>query len=203
TDWQGHQPDPELETQVQALWFEPSPGDTTTDEFLVSEHQAGTLYLRFECRYRELFVFEDSDANGRRDHLWDRDVAEAFVQPCPLDGEGFRDVAQPDGSYAEFEIAPNGMWIDLHISPLGRRDLKSGLTRSVHIDERQRMWMAELAIPLGALTSRFDPGIPWRVNFYRVEGKREPRRYLAWQPTGTPQPNFHVPRAFGILRFKL
>jgi alpha-galactosidase len=39
------------------------------------------------------------------------------------------------------------------------------------------------------------------VNFYRVEGPQEPRAYLAWRPTKTPQPNFHVPSAFGKLRF--
>ena len=32
------------------------------------------------------FLFEDSDPNGRRDHLWDRDVAEAFLQPDPSRG---------------------------------------------------------------------------------------------------------------------
>ncbi len=40
-----------------------------------------------------------------------------------------------------------------------------------------------------------------RVNFYRVEGEAEPRFYSAWRPTNTPQPNFHVPEAFGALVF--
>ena len=106
-------------------------------------------------------------------------------------------------SYAEFEVAPNGMWIDLDISPTGRRDLNSGLTRSVHVETQSKIWTAELAIPLSALTARFDPNISWRANFYRIEGKCEPRSYLAWRPTGTPQPNFHVPGAFGTLCFEL
>jgi alpha-galactosidase len=155
-----------------------------------------TLYLRFACRYRELFVFEDSDANGRRDHLWDRDVAEAFLQPDP---------SRPR-YYKEFEVGPNGMWIDLDIAPRdvfpeGLSDLKSGLRRSVWLDPEQRTWAAELAIPITALTANFDPAAVWRANFYRVEGPQEPRFYSAWQPTHTPQPNFHVPSAFGKLRF--
>jgi alpha-galactosidase len=40
------------------------------------------------------------------------------------------------------------------------------------------------------------------VNFFRVEGKEEPRGYYAWRPTHTPQPNFHVPSAFGSMRFE-
>lgn len=172
-DWQGNNADPPRETEVRVLW---SPE---------------MLYLRFMCRYRELFVFADSDPNGRRDHLWDRDVAEAFLQPPPAVGK----------NYKEFEVAPNGMWIDLDIFPEGLADLKSGLTRSVFVDAAKRVWTAEVAIPMKSLTAHFDAAQPWRANFYRVEGKAEPRKYLAWQPTDTAQPNFHVPEKFGNLRF--
>lgn len=172
-DWQGQNPDPQRETTIRVLW---SPQ---------------MLYLRFECHYRELFVFEDSDANGRRDHLWDRDVAEAFLQPD----------ASRERYYKEFEVSPNGMWIDLDIFPGGPADLKSGLQRSVSLNGESRTWTAELAIPMSALTPHFDPKAIWRANFYRVEGPNEPRAYLAWQPTHTPKPNFHVPAAFGTLRF--
>ena len=173
SDWQGEEPDPGRETTVRVLWTR------------------RTLYLRFECRYRELHVFADAEPNGRRDHLWDRDVVEAFLQPDP----------SRERFYREFEVSPNGMWIDLDISPKGLADLSSGLQRSVFLDEKAHIWAAELAIPLKALTSNFDSNAVWRANFFRVEGTKEPRTYLAWQPTGTPQPNFHVPKAFGRLRF--
>jgi len=174
-DWQGRNSDPGLETEARVLW---SPS---------------ALYLRFVCRYRDLFFFEDSDPDGRRDHLWDRDVAEAFLQPP--------DAASPR-FYKEFEVAPNGMWIDLDISPRGLKDLESRLTRSVYLDRSSQIWSAELAIPMQPLTAAFDATKSWRANFYRVEGKTEPRRYMAWQPTCTPEPNFHVPQAFGELRFR-
>jgi alpha-galactosidase len=174
TDWQGKNPDPGRETKVRVLW---------------SDH---TLYLRFETQYRDLFLFDDSDANGRRDHLWDRDVAEAFLQPHPA----------REHYYREFEVSPNGMWIDLDIFPGGLADLKSGLQRSVFLNRESRTWAAELAIPFTALTSHFDPTAIWRANFYRIEGTKEPRTYLAWQATRTPEPNFHVPSAFGTLRFE-
>jgi alpha-galactosidase len=174
SDWQGKNRDPALETEVRVLWSPVS------------------LYLRFVCRYHELFVFEDSEPNGRCNHLWDRDVAEAFLQPDP----------SIERCYKEFEVAPNGMWIDLDISLSGLADLKSGLTRSVHVDAERKTWSAELAIPMRCLTASFDPRMVWGANFYRVEGKVEPRQYIAWQPTHTPQPNFHVPNAFGTLRFE-
>ena len=93
------------------------------------------------------------------------------------------------------------MWIDLDISPAGPADLKSGMQRSVWLDESARIWSAELAIPIRSITANFDPSAEWRVNFYRVEGQTEPRFYSAWRPTNTPQPNFHVPAAFGSFRF--
>lgn len=173
SDWQGKNPDPGLETEVRALW------------------SASDLYLRFACRYRDLYVFDDWNANGRRDHLWDRDVAEAFLQPEP----------SPERYYKEFEVAPNGMWIDLDINPSGLDDLQSGLARSVHVDEVTRVWAAELKLPFRSLVPEFDSSKVWRANFYRIEGQREPRQYMAWQPTFTPQPNFHVPEAFGTFRF--
>jgi alpha-galactosidase len=173
SDWQGQNADPQRETHVRVLW---------------SQHH---LYLRFDCRYRDLYCFDDSDPNGRRDHLWERDVVEAFLQPEPA-REGF---------YREFEVSPNGMWVDLDIFPGGLANLKSGLQRSVALDEASHTWGAELAIPTKALTANFDSEMIWRANFFRVEGEQEPRAYLAWQPTHTPQPNFHVPAAFGKLRF--
>jgi alpha-galactosidase len=172
-DWQGKILDPARQTQVRVLW---------------SERE---LYLRFECHYHELYVFEDSEPSGRRDHLWDRDVAEAFLQPDP----------SREHFYREFEVSPNGMWIDLDIFPGGLSDLKSGLQRSAMIDQQSKMWVAELAIPLSALSRDFDPSKTWRANFYRIEGSKEPRTYFAWQPTLTPTPNFHVPSTFGKLRF--
>ena len=173
SDWQGRKPSPERTTTVRALW------------------SADTLYLRFECRYRELTVFSESDPNGRRDHLWDRDVAETFLQPDP----------SRQRFYKEFEVSPNGMWIDLDLGTGELIDLKSGLHRSAVIDEKARVWAAELAIPMKALTPKFDPKAEWRVNFFRVEGAEEPRYYSAWQPTHTAEPNFHVPQVFGRMRF--
>jgi alpha-galactosidase len=173
SDWRGENHDPARETEARLLW---SPQ---------------TLYLHFAVKFRSITVFTDSDADGRRDQMWDRDVAEAFFQPP----------GSPPRCYKEFEISPTGQWIDLDIAPGVKRDLQSGLRRQATIDEAARIWRAELAIPLSCLVKNFDPSLEWRVNFYRVEGPAEPRFYSAWRPTMTPQPNFHVPEAFGRLTF--
>jgi alpha-galactosidase len=173
-DWQGKNEDPGRKTEARLLW--------TPDVLLV----------RFLARYRSLTVFADAAPNGRRDQLWERDVAEVFLQPVGSEGR----------HYKEFEVSPNGFWIDLDIAQGEKRDLKSGLKRRVRIDEKRKIWKAELALPIKRLTARFNPAGAWRVNFYRVEGPSEPRFYSAWRPTGTPVPNFHVPESFGTLVFE-
>jgi alpha-galactosidase len=174
SDWQGKNADAHRQTEVRLLW---------TSEF---------VYLKFVARYRCITVFENADADGRRDKLWDRDVAEVFLQP---------DSQQPR-RYKEFEVSPNGFWIDLEISNGALQHIKSDLQRRVSINKPKKTWTAELAIPMKSLTQTFDPASAWRVNFFRVEGPTEPRFYSSWQPTNTPQPNFHVPGRFGYLKFK-
>ena len=174
-DWQGNNPDSHRETEVALLW---------TPE---------TLFLRYRCRFRTITVFPAADnPSGRRDHLWDRDVAEVFIQPNP---------ALPR-NYFEFEVSPNGFWIDLEIRPGELIHLESGLKSRVHCSEPQKLWFAELALPLRSLIESFDPAAAWRINFFRVEGASEPRFYSSWRPTNSPQPNFHVPASFGTLVFR-
>jgi alpha-galactosidase len=173
-DWRGLQADPGRSTEVRLLW----------------NHE--TLFLKFRAHFRELHVFSDARPDGWRDELWERDVAEAFLQP------GDRDPLV----YKELEVSPNGYWIDLNISHGEKTEMRSGLRRRVAINEREHIWTAELAVPMRSLTPSFDPAKDWRVNFYRVEGTKEPRFYSAWSPTMTPAPNFHVPAAFGHLVFR-
>lgn len=173
-DWRGEHRDPQRGTEVRLLW------------------NTQTLYVRFFSRYRELHVFPDAKDNGWRDELWERDVAEAFLQPDASDAR----------VYKELEVSPNGYWIDLNISHSKKEEMRSGLRRRVILDPAALTWTAELAVPMRSLTTEFDPKRSWRANFFRVEGKAEPRFYSAWSPTLTPAPNFHVPEAFGHLVFR-
>jgi alpha-galactosidase len=172
-DWRGQRADRQRSTEVRLLWNE------------------RTLFLRFVARYRELHVFPDARADGWLDELWERDVAEAFLQPDASDAR----------VYKELEVSPNGFWIDLNIAHGEKEEMRSGLRRRVAQDAEARTWTAELAVPMRSLTPAFDPKRSWRANFFRVEGKVEPRFYAAWSPTLTPEPNFHVPEAFGQLVF--
>ena len=173
-NWRGENPEPGRATEVRLLW---------TQE---------TLFLRFLAHYQTLNIYGEARSDGWRDQLWDRDVVEVFLQPDPADPL----------VYKEFEVGPNGFWIDLNISHGGKEELRSGLKRRVVLDEQRKTWTAELAIPMKSLVPTFEANRDWRVNFYRVEGAAEPRFYSAWSATYSEAPNFHVPAAFGKLIFQ-
>lgn len=173
-DWQGQNADPGRATEVQLLW--------TPD----------TLFVRFQAKYQNITVFPNAREDGWRDELWNRDVAEAFLQPDSRD----------PWKYKEFEVSPNGFWIDLEIANRGHTELHSKLRRRVVQDTQAKTWTAELAIPMPSLTPHFDARESWHANFFRVEGEAEPRFYSAWSPTYSREPNFHVPGAFGKLVFR-
>ncbi len=170
-DWQGRNADPQRQTEARLIW------------------DCDSLYVRFRSSYREIYVYPGE--RTRRDQLWLRDVAEIFLR---------RGNDEP-GHYLEFEISPNGDWLDLGISPGSKRDLECDLRSRVEVDHKLRVWIAALAIPMDCFTREFDPGEVWRLNLFRVEGAEPHRFYSSWQPTFTPKPNFHVPDAFGELRF--
>lgn len=173
SDWQAKSADPERSTEVRVLWSQ------------------AALYLRFRCNYRELYTYGDANSSRRKQHLWERDVAEAFLQPDHF-GEHF---------YKEFEVSPNGLWLDLDVFTSSDADLHSGIRALANVDPAQHVWTAQVFIPMRAITPRFNPHSAWRANFFRVEGREPNRAYLAWRPTHTPQPDFHKHEAFGLLRF--
>ena len=154
------------------------------------------LCVRFVCRQAEPLIRSDAT---RVEHktlgLWDRDVCEIFVAA---------DAGNPH-RYLEFEAAPTGEWLDLSIEHrAGERatdwEFNSGMSAAARIGEG--VITIALRVPWSAFGRAPQPDERWRVNLFRCVGAGPERGYLAWQPTCTPQPDFHVPSAFGWLSFK-
>jgi predicted TIM-barrel fold metal-dependent hydrolase len=163
---------PEIATDVRALWSE------------------NFLYLGYKCPYTKLTVFEPPQRDKERIGLWDRDVVEAFI------GDDFRNL----GRYTEFEIAPTNERLDLKLDPPDKDfGWESGFESAVKINEAERVWTAEVRIPLKKLSSaKPAAGTRWRLNLYRCD--RAHNAFLAWNPTFTN--SFHAPERFGSLVFE-
>lgn len=153
------------------------------------------LYVRFEANQDEpLVISEKPKLSSKTNGLWDRDVCEIFLAPNP---EQFR-------RYFEFEVAPTGEWIDLGIHQMPDKretdwDYSSGMQTFAKIEDN-KIWLA-MKIEWNAFGRTPKNGEKWKGNIFRCVGSGETRGYLAWQPTLTEVPGFHVPEKFVDFQF--
>ncbi len=175
--WSGQRAPAERRAEVRLCWSEKG------------------LHALFDCQQHEPLVVSNAARTDKKSlGLWDRDVCEIFVAP---------DSTNPS-IYFEFEAAPSGEWLDLglQVKPSGREtewDYSSGMKTGSIIEEDR--FLTLFTIPWSPRIPQPKAGDVWRVNLFRCVGLHPTNRYLAWIPTKTPEPNFHVPEAFGWLRF--
>ena len=153
------------------------------------------LYVRFEAAQNEpLILSETPNLKTKTRGLWDRDVCEIFLAPKR---EDFR-------HYFEFEVAPNGEWIDLGIyqkpdERITDWNYKSGMQSAAKIEKDNDF--ITLKVEWKAFAKTPKTGDVWLGNIMRCVGAGATRGYLTWQPTFTKEPSFHVPEKFGEFEF--
>lgn len=169
-------PQPAYKTEVRTRW--------TTQN----------LYILFVCPYEELNLKPSPNSSTETNELWNWDVAEAFI------GADFNQIRR----YKEFELSPQGEWVDLDIdldkpNHAGGWRWNSGLTVSARIDKAARIWYGAMRIPYSAIDTRqASPGNTLRINFFRCQGPTATRHLIAWQPPMSH--TFHVPERFGTIK---
>jgi len=139
---------------------------------------------------------------NRDDRLWDEEVVEIFLDP---DGDGL--------NYAELEVSPNNVVVDLLI-PRPKADVEAALRWNIDglqtaVGRRPGGWIAEIAIPWKSLaaagaTAAPAPGDQWRAGIYRIKrprGVKGADEFLAWSLTRGER-GFHDPERFGYLQFQ-
>ena len=154
------------------------------------------LVVRFVCRQTEPLVVSPRPQTAHKTvGLWERDVCELFVAP---------DGREPE-RYLELEAAPTGEWLDLMVRQLPDErqtdwEFRSGMTAAARV-AGDTVTIA-MRVPFSGLGRAPRAGDRWRANLFRCVGAGAARGYLAWRPTRTDEPGFHVPEAFGWLEFK-
>ena len=152
------------------------------------------IYFLFICPYDALYLKPDPHPSTETFQLWDWDVAEVFI------GSDFQNIRR----YKEFEVSPQGEWIDLDIDltkPQHEDGWKwnSGFQVATRIDRAAKIWYAAMRIPFAAIDPRAPAaGNSFRINFFRTHGPPSQRKYIVWQPTMSE--SFHVPEHFVILK---
>ncbi len=135
----------------------------------------------------------------RDDPLYDEDVVELFIAPDP----------ENPCRYFELEFNARGTIFDAKVvHPTADGSGRPMVDKSwdcpglaVKARTGTKFWEVEIEIPFAGLEIPVPtPGTRWRFNAYRID-YGPPDHYLAWSPTRTPRPNFHVPDRFGVLEF--
>jgi hypothetical protein len=134
------------------------------------------------------------DTVHETNQLWNWDVAEVFI------GSDFKNIKR----YKEFEVSPQGEWIDLDID-LDKPHHEdgwvwnSGFQVVARIDRAAKVWYGAMRIPLATLEDHTAvAGDSFRVNLFSSQGKPPDRKNTTWQPTMSD--TFHVPERFGTLK---
>lgn len=154
------------------------------------------LYFLFTCPYEQLYLTPNPSTTTETNKLWEWDVAEVFI------GTDFQNIKR----YTEFQVSPQGEWVDLMIDrgpnpPNHDWQWNSGFEVKARIDREKKIWYGEMRIPIDKIDTRAARfGNLMRINFYRLQGPPPDRKYISWQPTGAK--NYHVPEAFGTLKLE-
>jgi len=154
----------------------------------------GSVYFLFICPYEQLHLKPGPETAKETNELWNWDVAEVFV------GSDFKDIRR----YKEFEVSPQGEWVDLDID-LNKPHHEDGWTwnsgfqSTARIDAAAHVWYCFMRIPWAAIDARTPAaGNELRVNLYRAQGPPGAHKAIAWRPTG--KPTYHAPESFGTLK---
>jgi len=151
------------------------------------------LFVLFECVYQTLYLRPLPRRHGKTWELWNWDVVELFI------GDDWEHIER----YKEFELSPQGDWLDFAIDrtppDLERnREWASGFETAARIDSTQGIWYGAMRVPFVAITeATIAEGKEFRANLYRIEGPPGKRKLVAWQATHSD--DFHIPGVFGNL----
>jgi Carbohydrate family 9 binding domain-like len=152
------------------------------------------LYFLFTCPYEQLHLKPNPNTAHETNELWNWDVAEVFI------GSDFTDIKR----YKEFEVSPQGEWVDLDInlhSPHHEDGWtwNSGFEALAKIDQERHVWYAAMRIPFAAIDSRpAVVGNAMRINLFRSQGPPENHHAITWQPPMNK--TFHTPERFGLIK---
>jgi hypothetical protein len=169
----------------------PIPGHRTE---VLLQWTVKNLYVLFVCPYQELNLKPRPNLASETYELWNWDVAEVFI------GDDFKNIRR----YKEFEVSPQGEWVDLDVNLDNPPHevgwvWQSGCEVAARIDSTQRIWYGFMRIPWASIASR-PPAASHelRINFYRCQASDPNRKYITWQPVH--RASFHTPECFGILK---
>jgi uncharacterized protein (DUF362 family) len=166
-------------------------GNTTPIKTTVRALWGDALYLAIDLENAGFNVDASKPIDVERTKLYEEDCAEIFLAPDAKNRE----------HYFEIELGPRGHFFDIdvdHAKKTSDTAWSAKLTIASRADEAAHVAHLEVAVRAPEIIAALAPNARLPLGLFRIEGK-SPHTYLAWSPTRTERPNFHVPSAFGTL----
>jgi uncharacterized protein (DUF362 family) len=151
----------------------------------------GALYTLWELEGAGLDVDAERSVKIEREKLYEEDCVEMFLAPDPAERT----------RYYEVEVGPLGHFFDIAIDKKTKKSDTAWSSQpeiATKVDREKHRATIEVALRSPDVVRGLAVGQRLPFALYRMEGKGK-RLYLAWSPTRTAKPNFHVPEAFGTL----
>jgi hypothetical protein len=164
------------------------------------------LYVIFHVRDRYVRCIT-KDINGP---VWEDACVEFFFSPDNNFPERYFNLEINCGGtpLMHYNIIPGIDITMLEVSDIEMIEIAHSLPRIIDPEITEPViWTIEYRIPLVLIEkyskiTRPKPGINWKGNFYKIAENSSNPHYLTWSFVDNPEPDFHLPQFFGLLRFQ-
>lgn len=150
------------------------------------------LWMRWDLDSAGVNADDSKPIESERAKLYEEDCVELFLGQDPTDRN----------RYWELEVGPLGHFLDIAIDRGAKKSdvgWSSNSKITTKVDRDKKHVTIDVAVRSPDVLAVLKKGARLPLGLYRMEGKKPDRLFLAWSPTRTPKPDFHVPSMFGTL----
>jgi len=173
--------------------FDGTPADNSILTFMQTAWNENFLFSKFEGKYEFLTISNELVGKNKTKRLWEtNDVFEMFISH------------ESNNIYKEFQVAPDGKFIDIAIDASSNERISdfswlSGFTNITKVTKNS--WKSIFIVPWAAFNGNPPKdGEEWTANFYRISSPLKNTKYLSWSPVYKIA--FHQPNLFGKIIFQ-
>jgi hypothetical protein len=149
-------------------------------------------------------------AQAHQGHVWEDSCVEFFFTPDADVSKGYFNLEMNCGGTMLFHFHPGTGKERIVFSERECEMIQRGHSLPRIVDPEIRtpiIWTLAYCLPIDLLKAYFPvvkpgPNVQWRANFYKCADQTSHPHWLTWAPVDFAKPNFHVPEAFGVLKFE-
>lgn len=169
-------------------------------------YNQNAIILRFDVD--DNFVIANSE--NHFDKVWQDSCVEIFFTPSNNIEDGYfnLEINCSGKVYFQHQKSKRNEVNRIDITDIDKLNIKTSFSGTIKEEIIKPInWFIECEIPFDILAkySKVEfpiKGVEWRANFNKCADSSSHPHWLTWNKIDYPEPNFHLPEFFGILRFE-